>query len=245
MVLEDHRKALDLLFDPITRLFASVNPNVISFFSLVFAVGAGVMFALSDRWVDEIGGGRYPWLILIALGMIILNSIADTLDGRIARHTGRTSKVGDFLDHTFDRLSDMAILIGIALSIYCNTIFGLIALSFVLLASYMGTQSQAVGGGRNYRGIMGRADRMVMLMFITAFQFVVEAGWAQKGITEPIFGFEIIPMEVAMGLMLVGGGVTVLMRGYDTYKYLAAEEVREREEEMRRGRPGRGKRARP
>lgn len=242
MVLEDHRKALDLLFDPITRLFASVNPNIISFLSLVFAAGAGVMFALSDSWVDELGGGRYPWLILIALAMIILNSIADTLDGRIARYTGKTSKVGDFLDHTFDRLSDMAILIGIALSAYCHTIFGLISLSFVLLASYMGTQSQAVGGGRNYRGIMGRADRMVMLMFITAFQFVLEAGWARKGVTEPIFGFEIIPMEVAMALMLVGGCITILMRGYDTYRFLSDEERKEVEEERRRAIPGRMRR---
>ncbi len=34
----------------------------------------------------------------------------------------------------------------------------------VLLTSYMGTQAQAVGAGRVYSGVLGRAYRLVMIM---------------------------------------------------------------------------------
>ncbi|MEA3559752.1 MAG: CDP-alcohol phosphatidyltransferase family protein [Candidatus Thermoplasmatota archaeon] len=235
MVLESHRRSLDLFFDPVTKALSFIHPNVFSALSFVFAVSAGIMYGLSDDWTSEIGGGMYSWFLLMAFLFIILNSIADTLDGRVARHTGKTSKVGDFLDHTFDRFSDIAMLIGIAFSPYCNTTFGLIAAIFVLLASYMGTQAQAVGCGRNYTGIMGRADRMVTLMFITLLQFVVLAGWGVKGITEPIFGLELVPLELAMGLMLIGGIITVLMRGADTYRGLSDQEKEEEYRERRRG----------
>lgn len=227
MVLESHRKSLDLFFDPVTSALSFIHPNVFSALSFGFALLAGVSYGLSGEWVTSTGGGTYPWFLVLAFLFIILNSIADTLDGRVARFTGKTSKVGDFLDHTFDRFSDIAILIGIAFSPYCNTVFGLIAVSFVLLASYMGTQAQAVGCGRNYTGVMGRADRMVMLMFITAFQFVIPAGWGTAGITEPLFGKELMPLEIGMALMLVGGAITVMMRGMDTYRGLSEEERKE------------------
>ncbi|MFO8050246.1 MAG: CDP-alcohol phosphatidyltransferase family protein [Thermoplasmatota archaeon] len=224
MVLESHRKSLDLFFDPVTSALSFIHPNVFSALSFAFALCAGLCYGVSGEWSSRFGDGVYPWFLLLAFLFIILNSIADTLDGRVARHTGKTSKVGDFLDHTFDRFSDIAILIGIAFSPYCNTIFGLIAVTFVLLASYMGTQAQAVGSGRNYAGVMGRADRMVLLMFITAFQFIIPAGWGAAGITEPFFHTLLMPLEIGMALMLVGGALTVLMRGMDTYNGLSEEE---------------------
>jgi archaetidylinositol phosphate synthase len=228
MVLEKYRKKLDLFFDPLTRILSRVHPDVFSALSFVFAVIAGLFYWLSDLWITDGPYGSYPWMILLALVFIGFNSIADTLDGRIARYTGKESKVGDFLDHTFDRLSDIAILIGIALSPYCNTIFGLVAVVLVLMSSYMGTQAQALGCGRNYKGIMGRADRMVLLLFITIFQFLVVAGWGVNGIwIEPI-GIRIVPLEVAMIIMLIGGVLTTITRALDTYGSLKEQEDLER-----------------
>jgi archaetidylinositol phosphate synthase len=191
---------------------------------LVFAVLAGVLYWSSGLWVPE---GRYPWLLLGALAMVGLNSIADSLDGAIARRSGRTTAVGDFLDHTFDRFSDILILTGIALSSYCNVIFGLTTVIFVLLSSYMGTQAQALGCGRNYSGVMGRADRMVLLLIITPIQFLVGAIWGVKGADIGI-GYRIVPMEVLMGIMLVGGILTTLSRGTDTLLELRRRDAQDR-----------------
>jgi len=248
MVLENFRRKLDLFFDPLTRVLSPIHPDVFSTLSFLFAVGAGFFYGWSDLWLWDGPYGDWPIFIFLAFIFIGLNSLADTLDGRIARYTGKTSKTGDFLDHTFDRFSDVAILVGISLSPYCNTTFGLIAVVFVLLSSYMGTQAQALGCGRNYSGIMGRADRMVLLMFVTLFQFVVQAGWAVHGIRIGALGIRIIPLEVAMGIMLLGGLLTVITRGFDTYRSLKVENGFENKDEKRqrmrsyrppvRGRPG-------
>jgi archaetidylinositol phosphate synthase len=249
MVLEKYRKKLDLFFDPLTRLFSGIHPDVFSTFSFIFAIVAGFWYAFSGSWEPDGPYGRYPWMILLALVFIGFNSIADTLDGRIARYTGKESKVGDFLDHTFDRFSDIAILIGIAFSPYCNTMFGLVAVILVLMSSYMGTQAQALGIGRNYKGVMGRADRMVLLLFATLFQFLVVAGWGVRGIWIEPLGIRIVPLEVAMIIMLLGGVLTTLTRGYATYQALKEREqielmeARERPSRRRmvkdRTRPGR------
>ncbi|MGA1848903.1 MAG: CDP-alcohol phosphatidyltransferase family protein [Thermoplasmatota archaeon] len=231
MVLENFRKKLDLFFDPMTRLLSPIHPDVFSTLSFIFALIAGFFYGWSDLWIWDGPYGDWPLFIALAFVFIGLNSLADTLDGRIARYTGKTSKTGDFLDHTFDRFSDVAILVGISLSPYCNTTFGLIAVVFVLLSSYMGTQAQALGCGRNYSGVMGRADRMVLLMFITIFQFVVQAGWAVHGIWIDTLGIRIVPLEVAMGIMLIGGVLTVITRGVDTYKALNSEKGSEKKDE--------------
>lgn len=248
MVLEKYRKKLDLFFDPLTRVLSRVHPDVFSALSFVFAIMAGLFYGLSDLWVPDGPYGKYPWMILLALVFIGFNSIADTLDGRIARYIGKETKVGDFLDHTFDRLSDIAILIGIAFSPYCNTMFGLVAVVLVLMSSYMGTQAQALGCGRNYKGVMGRADRMVLLLFATFFQFLVVAGWEVDGIWIEQISVRIIPLEMAMVIMLLGGILTTVTRAVDTYKTLKEqEELEERNKHTRRssGRRMIGDRKRP
>lgn len=234
MVLEDYRQRLDLFFDPLARLFIRVDPNIISAFSFVFAILAGIALALSGYWVPD---GRWDWALLLALVFVGFNSIADTLDGRVARLAGTTSIVGDFLDHTFDRLSDIVILIGVALSPYCDTTFGLVSVTAVLLSSYMGTQAQAVGAGRNYSGILGRADRMVLMMFILPFQFILIAFFDTTGI-ELGLGRQIIPLEALMAVMLFGGLLTTVTRGVSTYRSLKEKEVMETESEN--GRRSRG-----
>lgn len=237
MVLEGYRERLDLFFDPLARLFIRVNPDLISASSFIFAILAGVVLGLSGWWVPD---GRWDWFLLLALVFIGFNSIADTLDGRVARMAERTSPVGDFLDHTFDRLSDIIILIGIAISPYCNTTFGLLSVTAVLLSSYMGTQAQAVGAGRNYSGVMGRADRMVLMMFVLPFQFILLGFWGTKGIDIGV-GYDLILLEILMAVMLAGGLLTTVTRAVSTYRSLKEkEEVRKEEKNMRSRRgPGR------
>ena len=49
---------------------------------------------------------------------------------------------------------------------------GVFAMTGVLMSSYLGTQAQAVGLKRNYGGILGRADRLVLLMVFGAVEVV-------------------------------------------------------------------------
>jgi archaetidylinositol phosphate synthase len=104
---------------------------------------------------------------------VAINGFLDGLDGKIARMKGKQSAKGDFIDHAMDRYSDVAIIGGIALSQWCDNRIGLIAIVGILLTSYMGTQSQAVGYQREYGGLLGRVDRIVILMIALVIQCIL------------------------------------------------------------------------
>ena len=100
----------------------------------------------------------------------MLNALLDALDGKVAKATGRASARGDFLDHVLDRYADVFVLGGIAFSPYCPPSLGFLAVVGVLLTSYVGTQAQALGLGRHYGGVLGRADRLVILIAALALR---------------------------------------------------------------------------
>jgi archaetidylinositol phosphate synthase len=73
---------------------------------------------------------------------------------------------GDFLDHAVDRYADIFIITGIFAGGLVPWQIGVFALTGVLMASYLGTQAQAVGVGRYYGGLLGRADRLVLILVV-------------------------------------------------------------------------------
>jgi phosphatidylglycerophosphate synthase len=160
LTLDDMRSKSLVLTEPLAALaeMAGASPNLLSFLSMIFALAAGVLYYLSAGEVSLLG---------LAALMVLLNSIFDAVDGTLARRTGQAEAKGDFLDHVIDRYADMAILVGIVLAGYVSETWGIFAVMGVLLTSYLGTQAQALQLGRLYGGIMGRADRLILIIFAT------------------------------------------------------------------------------
>jgi archaetidylinositol phosphate synthase len=169
MVLDNQRKNVDPILDSIARPLKKVNPNILSWLSLLFAFLAGVFFYFSSPQSKLASFYLYGAVIFI-----FLNGLFDAIDGKVAKLTHKISKRGDFLDHALDRYADVFIVGGLALSSWCRyPSIGLLAVIGVLLTSYMGTQSQAVGCKRDYSGILGRADRLVLLMIAPIIQLIL------------------------------------------------------------------------
>lgn len=168
MVLDKHRSRLDWWLVPLAKAFRHVDPNVFTWIALVAALGAGASFALS-------GPGEPLWLLAVGAALVLTNGILDVLDGKVAKMTGKASAKGDYLDHAVDRFSDVAFIAGIGFSGWSSPSVALAAIVFTLLTSYLGTQAQAVGIGRNYGGILGRADRLMLLMVMPWVQYGVAA----------------------------------------------------------------------
>ncbi len=162
MVLNRYRARVDGLLTKISKPFMKMHPNTITLISVLISFLAGVSYYLT--WISS-------YYLFLAFLLIILASLLDAIDGKVARMRGISSKRGDFLDHLVDRYADMMIIIGVALSPYSNPLIGLFALSGVFMTSYVGTQAQAVGLKRIYGGILGRADRLVILMILPIIQF--------------------------------------------------------------------------
>lgn len=184
---------------------ASVNPNHLSITSLFFAFLAGVFFTLEPA----------HYILLGAL-MVGVNGLLDALDGKVARLQALESKRGDFVDHVIDRYADVFILAGIALGAHCSVFVGLFAIIGVMLASYMGTQAQALGLKRMYRGILGRADRLALLIAVPIVQFVLMS--LDIGIGEDLMGYSLIGwMMLYFG---IAGNVTAVQRAHLIWKAL-------------------------
>ena len=165
MVTDNFREAGTRLLTPLARNFP-LDPMGISLLSLATAIGAGYCFSQATAGSE--------WL-LIAAGLVFLTALLDALDGIVARIRDMESKRGDLVDHTLDRIADVIILGGIALGPLVDERAGFAALLGVLLLSYMGTQAQAVGAGRVYSGLLGRADRLVLLMAVPVIQYFFTA----------------------------------------------------------------------
>lgn len=167
MVLDRFRESVDPALTFIAKRLDHLSPNTITWLSLLFAIVAGIIFFLSDPETEE-----KNYFLCIASAFVFLNGFTDAIDGKIAKMKGKATPEGDFLDHAIDRFSDVAMVLGISLSKWCDPEIGLFALSGMLLTSYMGTQAQAVGYKRIYRGLLGRADRLVLLMIFPILQHI-------------------------------------------------------------------------
>ena len=183
-----------------------MSPDALSWAALLSAALAGLAFYL--------GGG-----VLLALGALFafLNALLDALDGKVAKLTGRASRRGDFLDHVLDRYADVLMLGGLALGPYCPVWLGLLAIVGVLLTSYMGTQAQAVGAGRDYGGILGRADRLVILVLAALLQAAADP------VPRIVLGVGVVSFTVlgwAMALFAILGNVTAIQRAASTWRHL-------------------------
>jgi len=208
MVLDSKRKWVDFIMDPSARLLRNVHPNNISMLALLIAAAAGFMFFFSDNW----------HLLLIGASLTVLVSgFFDGLDGKVARLSGKVSKKGDFVDHVLDRYADVLLIGSVAISSWCNPYIGVFAIVGVLLTSYMGTQAQAVGVGRHYGGILGRADRMVLMIFMPLLQYILLTTGSSSldlGVIETNF------LEIMMIWFAVVGNITAVQRAWTTYRAL-------------------------
>ncbi|MDI6867482.1 CDP-alcohol phosphatidyltransferase family protein [Methanoculleus sp.] len=161
MTLDQYRPQAQRIMQPAINLVrrAGVTPDALTVGSLIVSALAGIAFYL---------GGIVFGTILVAF-----NAAFDALDGALAREMGIAGAHGDFLDHVIDRYADIFIITGIFAGGAAPWQIGVFALTGVLMSSYLGTQAQAVGVGRFYGGILGRADRLVLIIVAGALTVLI------------------------------------------------------------------------
>ena len=209
MVLDNHRRNMDPILNSIARILIKVNPNSLSWLSLLFAFIAGLFFYFSSPEKELLN-----FFLFGAVLFVFLNGLFDAIDGKVAKLSNRTSKRGDFLDHAIDRFADVFIVGGLALSPWCRyPSIGLLAVVGMLLTSYMGTQAQAVGCKRNYSGLLGRADRLVLLMFGPIVQHIL------LYYSDFNLPFDFFLLEWVLIYFAVVGIITAVQRFYSTLLY--------------------------
>ena len=103
-----------------------------------------------------------------ALLLLLIGTLGDTLDGQIALVAGGGTKLGAFLDSTFDRLSDSALTgAAVVYGAYNNAPFlfwvGLIALISGSLVPYIRAKAESLGISASV-GLAPREARLVLFV---------------------------------------------------------------------------------
>jgi CDP-diacylglycerol--glycerol-3-phosphate 3-phosphatidyltransferase len=185
-----------------------VSANAVSVAALVVAGFAAVAFA----------SGHFGVAALIAA----MASLADGLDGLVARLSGTKSRFGQVLDTMIDRYVDALFLGGIAIYVHQNVTLLLVAL-VALVGSFMVSYTSSVERELDVvheagkPGAMRRSHRLVYLITGAALSPLVEraAGDASAGL---------IPVFLAVLAIAVVGNVTAIRRLLAAARIAAARE---------------------
>ncbi len=154
MGLYDVKPRFRSMLEGVLPIARSLHPDWITFAGVACSFAVAALAQTAERL-------RWPFLLipLLLLGRITFNA----LDGMVAQATGKARPFGEVLNEVADRVSDAAVLLGIAISPLSSLAWGAPATVAVLFSSYVGILGKAVGAGRQYGGILGKADRMLYL----------------------------------------------------------------------------------
>ena len=139
--------------------------------------------------------------LLVGTLVIVVFVFSDSLDGTMARMSGRTGSWGAFLDSTSDRVGDAAVFCGVALWFLGagdDAALGwlaMVALVGGFLVSYARARAESLGataGG----GLLERTERLVAILL----------GAGLDGLGVPYV------LAIALWVVAVGSWVTVLQR---------------------------------
>ena len=109
---------------------------------------------------------------LVAGVLVLAFGIFDLFDGTLARATGRTSRLGAFLDSTFDRAGEAIVYLGVAAGLLAldfdlGVLLAAAAMAAAFMVSYTRAKSESLGftsgGGMAAVGLAPREVRIVIL----------------------------------------------------------------------------------
>lgn len=157
--LESLRNGAYRILNPLTDSLVRnrVHPNALTTLGFLVTLSSGLFFHLHH--------------VRTAGFLVLLGGLFDILDGRVARLSGLGSKFGAFYDSTLDRISEVAVFLGI-LSLYndyrlqlgdVGMIYAItLAMAGSLMISYTRARAEAMGLDCKV-GLMPRAERVVLI----------------------------------------------------------------------------------
>jgi CDP-diacylglycerol--glycerol-3-phosphate 3-phosphatidyltransferase len=154
---------------PIVRILVllGVTPTMLTVGGVVGNLLAGVLVAWDH--------------LTIAGAVTLVFSGLDMLDGAVARSTGRATREGALLDSTLDRVSEAAVLGGMAVFAFEHHDKDLMILAFIsvvgsLMVSYVRARAEGLGIALT-DGFFTRAERVVLVGIALVFGWLSLALW--------------------------------------------------------------------
>ena len=170
IIPENFQRYFIQFLSPIVNLFKKwgLNPNSFTIAGVIITSVAAAVFLVG---FIRLGG------ILILIG-----GLCDTIDGQLARQTGRACRFGALLDSTVDRYSEFIMFFGIAAYFAYIGFYGTAAATFLamcgsFMVSYARARAESLGFDAKI-GVLQRPERIVLIglgaiIHIVAFELAV------------------------------------------------------------------------
>jgi CDP-diacylglycerol---glycerol-3-phosphate 3-phosphatidyltransferase len=193
---------------PVGRLVArlGISANAVSVSALFFAALSAVAFAF----------GHFGLAALIAA----VSSLADGLDGLVARLTNTKSRFGQVLDTTIDRYVDAMFLGGIAMYVRTDPFLLFLTMAAIVgsfMVSYASSVERELSSVAS-AGMMRRAHRLAYLLVASVIAPFVGHAMSDKHA-------ELVPVFLAIGAIAIGGNVSAVRRLFNAARTAAARET--------------------
>lgn len=114
----------------------------------------------------------FPYAKAVALGLFLIASFTDHLDGHIARTRGLVTNLGKFLDPIADKLLTSSVLFMIVADGTVNMYFGIIALTIIIGREFMVAALRQLAASK---GVVVAADKLGKIKTVT--QMVALTGY--------------------------------------------------------------------
>ncbi len=170
LISKKYRETYYNIISPVARFLGrmGIPPNVISVLGLILSISAGFVYST----------GSFFW----AAWVVVLAGCCDTLDGVLAKSTGKGTAFGAFFDSTLDRYSDMFVLMGLAWVFaggpllwkaqgsetpHYQSPLTVLLIIMAMIGSFMVsyTRARAEGLGMDCKiGLMQRTERVILLV---------------------------------------------------------------------------------
>jgi CDP-diacylglycerol--glycerol-3-phosphate 3-phosphatidyltransferase len=112
--------------------------------------------------------------------LFVVGSVADILDGALARAASKGTVFGAFLDSTFDRLGEAAMFTAIGLTFMRDgNEIALVAAFAAVIGSFLVSYTRAKAEALGLRGDVGFGSRVERVVLIAVALFVAPWGWLQ------------------------------------------------------------------
>lgn len=188
-------------------------------------IGFGV--AVVAAWL----AAEQAWL---AAGLLVAFGAAfDVFDGALARATNRTSRLGAFMDSTFDRAGEAVVYVGLVVGLWrVGLLLGPAAAAGAMAAAFMVSYTRAKseslgfssGRGMASVGIAPREVRTLILAFgLVAGGLLAPAGPVAWGTANPPTWWTVI--TGSLGLIAVLATITTIQRIVFVYRQSRSQEV--------------------
>ena len=149
-----------------------LTPDMLTLAGVSLCLAGAVLVGFEDR-----NEKLFFWL---GGFLFVVGSIADILDGALARAASKGTVFGAFLDSTFDRVGEAAMLaaIGLAFMRDDNEI-ALVAAFAAVIGSFLVSYTRAKAEALGLRGDVGFGSRVERVVLIAVGLFFAPWGWLQ------------------------------------------------------------------